>query len=103
MPEPMSIERRRLLSAIGAELELTPKENGMGGAIAKASGLADEIENSLIPQQFNDLENSKVHRETTAQEILADFPEGIDYLITGVGTGGHITCCAEVLKPAMRV
>jgi len=101
MPESMSIERRRLLSALGAELVLTPKENGMGGAIAKATELADEIENSWIPQQFNNLENSKVHRETTAQEILADFPEGIDYLITGVGTGGHITGCAEVLKPAM--
>ncbi|RVU86294.1 cysteine synthase A [Leucothrix sargassi] len=101
MPESMSIERRRLLSALGAELELTPKENGMGGAIAKATELAAEIENSWIPQQFNNPENSKVHRETTAQEILADFPEGLDYMITGVGTGGHITGCAEVLKPAM--
>ena len=101
MPESMSIERRRLLSALGAELELTPKENGMGGAIAKATELAAEIENSWIPQQFNNPENSKVHRETTAQEILEDFPEGLDYMITGVGTGGHITGCAEVLKPAM--
>ena len=101
MPESMSIERRRLLSALGAELELTPKENGMGGAIAKATELAGEIENSWIPQQFNNPENSKIHRETTAQEILADFPEGLDYMVTGVGTGGHITGCAEVLKPAM--
>lgn len=101
MPESMSIERRRLLSALGAELVLTPKENGMGGAIAKASELADEMDNSWIPQQFNNPENSKVHRETTAQEILADFPEGLDYMVTGVGTGGHITGCAEVLKPAM--
>ncbi|PWQ93744.1 cysteine synthase A [Leucothrix arctica] len=101
MPESMSIERRRLLLALGAELELTPKENGMGGAIAKATELAGEIENSWIPQQFNNPENSKIHRETTAQEILADFPEGLDYMVTGVGTGGHITGCAEVLKPAM--
>ena len=101
MPESMSIERRRLLSALGAELELTPKEKGMGGAIAKATELGAEIENSWIPQQFNNPENSKIHRETTAQEILADFPEGLDYMVTGVGTGGHITGCAEVLKPAM--
>ncbi len=101
MPESMSIERRRLLAALGAELVLTPKENGMGGAIAKASELAEETANSWIPQQFNNQANAQVHRDTTAQEILADFPEGLDYMITGVGTGGHITGCAEVLKPAM--
>jgi cysteine synthase A len=101
MPESMSVERRRLLSALGAELVLTPKENGMGGAIAKATELAEETPNSWVPQQFNNQANAQVHRDTTAQEILADFPEGLDYMITGVGTGGHITGCAEVLKPAM--
>ncbi|PID45284.1 MAG: cysteine synthase A [Proteobacteria bacterium] len=101
MPESMSIERRRLLAALGAELVLTPKENGMGGAIAKANELAEETPNSWVPQQFNNQANAQIHRETTAQEVLADFPEGLDYLITGVGTGGHITGCAEVLKPEM--
>ena len=80
---------------------LTPKENGMGGAIAKATELAEETPNSWVPQQFNNQANAQVHRDTTVQEILADFPEGLDYMITGVGTGGHITGCAEVLKPAM--
>ena len=97
----MSIERRRLLSALGAELVLTPKETGMGGAIEKAQELSAEISNSWIPQQFNNPVNSEIHRQTTAKEILADFPEGFDYLITGVGTGGHITGCAEVMKPVM--
>ena len=101
MPESMSIERRRLLSALGAELVLTPKETGMGGAIEKAQELSAEISNSWIPQQFNNPVNSEIHRQTTAKEILADFPEGFDYLITGVGTGGHITGCAEVMKPVM--
>lgn len=101
MPESMSIERRRLLAALGAELVLTPKETGMGGAIEKANELGAETPNSWIPQQFNNEENSAVHRRTTAKEILADFPEGVDYMITGVGTGGHITGCAEVMKPAM--
>ena len=101
MPESMSIERRRLLSALGAELVLTPKETGMGGAIEKAQELSAETPNSWIPQQFNNPVNSEIHRQTTAQEILADFPEGFDYMITGVGTGGHITGCAEVMKPAM--
>lgn len=101
MPESMSVERRRLLAALGAELVLTPKEGGMGAAIAKANELADEMANSWVPQQFNNQANAQVHRETTAQEILADFPEGLDYMITGVGTGGHITGCSEVLKPAM--
>jgi cysteine synthase A len=101
MPESMSIERRRLLAAKGAALVLTPKENGQGGAIAKATELAEQTPNSWIPQQFNNPANSEVHRKTTALEIQADFPEGLDYMVTGVGTGGHITGCAEVLKPAM--
>jgi cysteine synthase A len=98
MPESMSIERRKAMKAYGAELVLTAKELGMGGAIAKATELAAEHKSSWIPQQFTNEANSEVHRNTTAQEILADFPEGIDYLITGVGTGGHITGCSEVLK-----
>lgn len=100
MPESMSIERRRYLKAMGAELVLTPKELGMGGCIAKAEEILAENDDAWMPQQFKNQANVKVHRETTAQEILADFPEGIDYLITGVGTGGHITGCAEVLKEA---
>ncbi len=98
MPESMSIERRKYMHALGAELVLTPKELGMGGTIAKAKELLDETPNGWMPQQFQNQANVQAHRETTAQEILADFPEGIDYLITGVGTGGHITGCAEVLK-----
>jgi len=98
MPESMSIERRKLMKAYGAELVLTAKELGMGGAIAKATELANAHSNSWIPQQFTNEANCEVHRNTTAQEILADFPEGVDYLITGVGTGGHITGCSEVLK-----
>jgi len=98
MPESMSIERRRNLKALGAELVLTPKELGMGGCIEKANQLLAENDNAWMPQQFNNPANVQVHRDTTAQEILADFPDGIDYLITGVGTGGHITGCAEVLK-----
>lgn len=98
MPESMSIERRRNLKALGAELVLTPKELGMGGCIEKANQLLAENDNAWMPQQFNNPANVQVHRDTTAQEILEDFPEGIDYLITGVGTGGHITGCAEVLK-----
>jgi cysteine synthase A len=98
MPESMSIERRKVLAALGAELELTPREKGMKGAIARAQELAAEIQNSWIPLQFDNPANVDVHRNFTAQEILADFPEGFDYLITGVGTGGHITGVAEVLK-----
>ncbi len=98
MPESMSVERRKNMKALGAELVLTPKELGMGGCIAKANELLAEHANSWMPQQFNNPANSEVHRNTTAQEILADFPEGIDYMITGVGTGGHITGCSEVLK-----
>lgn len=98
MPESMSIERRKLMSAYGAKIVLTPRELGMKGAIAKAEQLASESENAWIPQQFENPSNPKIHRKTTAQEILADFPEGIDYLITGVGTGGHITGITEILK-----
>lgn len=100
MPESMSIERRKYMKALGAELVLTPKENGMGGAIAKAQELLKENSNSWMPQQFENAANITAHRETTAQEILRDFPEGLDCLITGVGTGGHITACSEVLKAA---
>ena len=98
MPESMSLERRRYMAALGAELVLTPKEKGMGGAIEKATELMQEHSNSWMPQQFSNQANVEIHKKTTAQEIINDFPEGIDYLITGVGTGGHITGCAEVLK-----
>ena len=98
MPESMSLERRRYLKALGAELVLTPREQGMGGAIERAKQLAAEIPKSWIPQQFENPSNIEVHKRATAREILADFPEGIDYLITGVGTGGHITGVAAVLK-----
>jgi len=98
MPESMSLERRRLMSVYGAEFVLTPREKGMKGAIEKAEELARETPNSWVPQQFNNEANSEIHRQTTAKEILADFPDGLDYMITGVGTGGHITGCAEILK-----
>jgi cysteine synthase A len=98
MPESMSIERRRYMSALGAELVLTPKEKGMPGAIAKAEELLQDTPNAWMPQQFENPANVEVHKRVTAQEILADFPEGLDYMITGIGTGGHITGCAEVLK-----
>lgn len=98
MPESMSLERRRILTAHGAKLELTPREKGMKGAISRAQELAEELDGAFIPSQFDNQANPAVHRETTAKEILADFPEGIDYLITGVGTGGHITGVAEILK-----
>jgi len=98
MPESMSVERRRLMAAYGATFDLTPREKGMKGAIERAGQLLNEIPNSWMPQQFENEANIAVHRATTAQEILEDFPEGIDYLITGVGTGGHITAVAEVLK-----
>jgi cysteine synthase A len=98
MPESMSFERRRILTAFGAELELTPKEKGMKGAIEKAQELASKIQNSWIPSQFDNVANIDAHRQHTAVEILEDFPEGLDYLITGVGTGGHISGVAEVLK-----
>ncbi len=106
MPESMSIERRRLMNLYGAEFELTPREKGMKGAIEKANELAASIPNSWVPQQFDNAANVAVHRRTTALEVINDFPGGLDYLITGVGTGGHITGLAEVLKekfPALKV
>jgi cysteine synthase A len=99
MPESMSLERRRLMLAYGATFDLTPKEKGMKGAIARAQELIDETPGSWMPQQFENAANVEVHARTTAQEILADFRDSpIDVIITGVGTGGHITACAEVLK-----
>lgn len=106
MPESMSVERRRLMLAYGAKFELTPREKGMKGAIAKAMELCETTPNSWMPMQFENEANTEVHRRFTAQEILRDFPEGLDYIITGVGTGGHITACAEVLKaqfPSLKV
>jgi cysteine synthase A len=99
MPESFSVERRRLMMAYGAELELTPKALGMKGAIARAEEMRQEITASWIPMQFDNPANVEVHRRTTAAEIANDFPDGLDYVITGVGTGGHITGCAEALKP----
>jgi len=98
MPESMSVERRKIMRSYGAELVLTPREKGMKGAIEKANELQSEIKNSWIPQQFENEANVKIHMETTAQEILNDFPNGLDYLITGVGTGGHITGVAKIVK-----
>jgi cysteine synthase A len=98
MPDSMSIERRRVLAALGATVELTPRELGIKGSIARAQELAAQHRSSWIPHQFENPANAEAHRKTTAQEILRDFPEGIDYLITGVGTGGHITGVSEVLK-----
>lgn len=98
MPESMSLERRRLMAAFGAELILTPKEKGMPGAIEKAKEICAANKEMWMPEQFSNPANIAVHRERTAKEILEDFPHGFDALITGVGTGGHITGCAEVLK-----
>jgi cysteine synthase A len=98
MPESMSIERRRLMSAYGAAFELTPREKGMKGAIERAHQMVNDNPKAWMPMQFDNEANIKVHREHTAQEILRDFPEGFDYMITGVGTGGHITGCDMVLK-----
>ncbi|GET26588.1 cysteine synthase A [Prolixibacter sp. NT017] len=98
MPESMSVERRRILKAYGAQLELTPKEQGMKGAINRAKELAEQNPGSFIPSQFDNPANIQAHAEFTAKEILADFPEGIDYLITGVGTGGHISGVSMELK-----
>jgi len=98
MPESMSLERRRLMAAYGAQVELTPREGGMNAAIARAGELVEQIDGAWMPQQFENPANIAIHRETTAQEILRDFPDGIDFLITGVGTGGHITGVSEVLK-----
>jgi cysteine synthase A len=106
MPDSMSVERRRLMLAYGASFVLTPREKGMNGALARAAELLAETPGGWIPQQFENPANIDVHVRTTAQEIAADFPAGIDALITGVGTGGHITGCAQVLKakwPRLKV
>lgn len=106
MPESMSIERRKIMAAYGAEFVLTPREKGMKGAIEKANELIQTTPNSWMPMQFDNPSNVDIHIKTTAQEILNDFPDGIDYLITGVGTGGHITGCAILLKkhfPKLKV
>ena len=99
MPESMSIERRRLMAAYGANLELTPREKGMKGAIERAEELVKTTPGAWMPMQFANPANPRIHAETTAQELLRDAPEGFDYYITGVGTGGHLTAVAEVLKP----
>ncbi len=101
MPESMSVERRNILKAYGAEIVLTPREQGMKGSMQKAEELAGEMGNAWIPSQFDNPSNPSIHETTTAQEILDDFPEGIDYLVTGVGTGGHITGVARILKKKM--
>lgn len=98
MPESMSVERRRLMAAYGARFVLTPRGEGMKGAIAKAEQLVAEREGAWMPQQFENPANVEVHKRTSAQEIIADFPDGVDVLITGVGTGGHITGVSEALK-----
>lgn len=98
MPESMSIERRKIMNAYGAEFVLTPREKGTAGAVEKAKELAESTPNSFLPLQFDNPANVEVHERTTAQEILKDFPDGIDYLITGVGTGGHITGVSKILK-----
>jgi cysteine synthase len=106
MPESMSLERRKIMSSYGAEFVLTPREKGMKGAIERAKELVAETPQSWMPMQFDNPSNTNIHKTTTAQEIIKDFPEGLDYLITGVGTGGHITGCAEVLKnkfPELKV
>ena len=100
MPDSMSIERRRLMLAYGAKFELTPREKGMKGSIARAQELLAQTPGGWIPQQFENPANVEVHARTTAKEILDDFPEGFDVMITGVGTGGHLTGCARVLKAA---
>jgi cysteine synthase A len=106
MPESMSIERRRLMLAYGASFVLTPREKGMSGAVQRAAELVAETPGAWMPQQFDNPANVEVHLRTTAREILADFPEGVDALVTGVGTGGHITGCARALKqvwPKLKV
>jgi len=106
MPESMSLERRNILRAYGAEIELTPREKGMKGSLARAAELGEEISPSWIPSQFENAANPAIHETTTAREILADFPGGIDYLVSGVGTGGHISGVARILKkemPALKV
>ena len=106
MPDSMSVERRRLMLAYGAKFELTPREKGMKGSIARALEIVEKTPGAWMPQQFDNAANIEVHARTTAAEIAADFPDGLDALITGVGTGGHITGCAQVLKkkwPQLKV
>lgn len=106
MPESFSIERRKLMAAYGASFELTPREKGMQGALDKAAEMVAANPKAWMPSQFDNPANIEAHKNTTAQEIIKDFPDGIDYLITGVGTGGHITGVAEVLKqkfPKLKV
>jgi cysteine synthase A len=98
MPESMSVERRSLMATFGATFELTPREGGMPAAIERARQLADGLPRAWIPSQFDNPANIQIHRDATAREILEDFPDGFAALITGVGTGGHITGCAEILK-----
>lgn len=98
MPESMSVERRKLMEIYGAEFDLTPREKGMKGAIERAAELVSQTPNAWSPSQFKNPANVEVHQKTTAQEILADFPNGLDYIITGVGTGGHISGVAAVVK-----
>ena len=102
MPESMSKERRQIMAAYGAEFVLTPKDKGMSGSIEKARELVKEIPNSWMPLQFENESNPEIHRKTTALEIIKDFPEGFDYMITGVGSGGHITGVGEVLKSEFK-
>ena len=102
MPDSMSVERRRVMTAYGAELELTPREQGIKGSIARAEAIVAATPNAWMPQQFENPANIEIHRTATSQEILRDFPEGLDYLITGVGTGGHITGVSETLKQSMK-
>jgi cysteine synthase A len=98
MPESFSLERRKIMAAYGAELELTPREKGMQGAIDRANEILDADTHSWMPMQFDNPANIDIHRKTTAQEIIRDFPEGLDYIFGGVGTGGHITGVAYELK-----
>jgi cysteine synthase A len=105
MPESLSVERRRIMAAYGARFELTPREKGMKGAIDRAHELLKEVPDSWMPSQFDNEANIDIHRRTTAQEIIQDFQDGIDFLITGVGTGGHISGCSDILKkqfPGMK-
>ena len=106
MPESMSVERRRIMAAYGATFELTPRAAGMKGAIARAQELLQQTPGAWMPQQFDNPANVAVHARTTAEEIARDFPGGLDVIVTGVGTGGHISACGEVLKrrwPGLRV
>ncbi len=102
MPDSMSVERRKLMKAYGAEIELTPKEGGMKASIERAQELLEQIEDSWMPLQFDNPANVEAHIHNTAQEIIKDFPQGFDYLVSGVGTGGHLSGCASVLKETFK-